>query len=464
MEPISPLLWYQGLFLQPQHFQYLEEYCRSFSYPVVKTFFKDFWGVSKLKINEELLNDMVVEILRGEFIFRDGSWVSYPGNAKIETRSFEEDWIDPDKPFWVYIGLKRLKKNEKNVFFYEREDKIPAVGTRFICAENPELMRDMIDPESPEAQLKKMKFFVRLFWDNEVKEAADYYTFPLMKLIREGGEIKVSQDFVPPTITLGASSSLSSLFKAVRDQLTSRCRQLEEFKNPKEMQVTEVDTEYLLYLMALRSLNRYVPILYYFYENRNSISPREAHMLLCQIVGELSTFTPRINALSETEEGERLLPLFEHDNPYPSFYEANRLIWELLNEIIIGPEYVVKLKPVEIGWHGELPPEILDVRNEFYLVLQTSRSESTLLEEINNVVKLCSLDCVFTLVARALPGIPLEHVPVPPPGLPKKKDTYYFRIDREDKLWDYVQREKNIALAWEGYPEDLKVEVVVMRK
>ncbi len=464
MQTISPLLWYQGLFLQPQHFQYLEEYCRSFSYPLMKTFFKDFWGVLNVDINREILNDMVFEVLQGEFIFRDGAWISYPGNARIETRSFEDAWMDPDKPFWVYVGLKRLKKNEKNVSFYEREDKIPPVNTRFICAEDPELVNDFIDPEAPQAQLKKMKYFVRVFWEDEIKELADFYFFPLVKLIREGGEIKIAQDFVPPSVTLGASSSLSAIFKSVRDQLTSRCRQLEEFKSPKEMQLAELDSEYLLYLMALRSLNRYVPLLYSFYENRHSVSPKQAYILLSQIVGELSTFTQRINALSETEKGERLLPGFDHEDPYRGFYEANQLIWELLNEIIIGPEYVVKLTPVEIGWHGELPPEILDVRNEFYLVLQTSKPESALLEDIKKLAKLCSLDCVFTLVSRALPGIPLEYVAVPPPGLPRKKNTYYFLIDREHSLWEYVQRDKNIALAWEGYPQDLKVEVVVMKK
>ena len=70
----------------------------------------------------------------------------------------------------------------------------------------------------------------------------------------------------------------------------------------------------------------------------------------------------------------------------------------------------------------------------------------------------------MTLVARALPGIPLEHVDVPPPGLPRKAHSHYFRIARENPLWEHVEKDKNIVLIWDECPEDLKAEIVVLKK
>lgn len=117
-----------------------------------------------------------------------------------------------------------------------------------------------------------------------------------------------------------------------------------------------------------------------FFEQPDKISPRDAYVLMSQLIGELSCFTERINGLSETEKGMRLLPKFNHEDPYSCFFEANRLIWELLNEIIIGPEYIIQLRKEEIGWVAELPPESLDRRNNFYLIMNTEEDITYLLE------------------------------------------------------------------------------------
>ncbi len=465
MQPLRPILWHQGLFLQPQHFQYLESYIKSLHYPFLKYREHDFWGVVEVEINQESLNDFIFEVIKGEFIFKDGSWISFPYNAKLKPRSFEEEWTDPDKPFHVYLGLKKLSRDEKNIRLLKTDEELShEMGIRFVCSENAEEVPDLFDPEAPYGQIKKMNYFLKIFWETEEEELSEYYLIPLAKLIREGNEIKVAEDFVPPCLTLASSKTLLGHFKTVRDQVTSRCKQLEEFKSPREMQTSEFDAQYMVYLLALRSLNRYVPLLYSFFEQANTISPRNAYILLAQIVGELSTFTQRINALSELENGTRLLPHYEHENPEPCFAEANKLIWELLNEIIIGPEHIIKLTRDEYGFQGELPPESLHLKNTFYLVLQTGLDISSLLEATKKLIKVCSLECALTLVARALPGIPLEYIQVPPPGLPRKENTYYFRIARENPLWEHVERDKNIVLIWDESPEDLKAEIVVLKR
>ena len=465
MQPLKPIFWHQGLFLQPQHFQYLETYVQSFQYPLLKCREHDFWGVLELEINSASLNDFIFEVLRGEFIFKDRTWISLPGNARLKRRSFESAWLDPDKPFQIYLGLKRLSKDEKNIRFLRQDEELSDdLAIRFVCQENPEEIPDLFDPAAPYGQVKKMDYLLKIFWETELEELADYELIPLARLIREGNEIKLAEDFVPPCLTLASSRILLGHFKAVRDQITSRCKQLEEFKSPKEMQTAEFDAQYMVYLLALRSLNRYVPLLYSYFEQARTISPRSAYVLLTQLVGELSTFTQRINALSELEDGTRLLPPYRHDDPQSCFAEANRLIWELLNEIIIGPEHIIKLQRDDFGWKGDLPPESLDLRNTFYLVLHTALDISSLLDATRNLVKVCSLECALTLVARALPGIPLEHVDVPPPGLPRKAHSHYFRIARENPLWEHVEKDKNIALIWDECPEDLKAEIVVLKK
>ncbi|WP_456324907.1 type VI secretion system baseplate subunit TssK [Desulfonauticus submarinus] len=465
MQPLKPILWHQGLFLQPQHFQYLENYFSSLTHLLFKYRENEFWGVVKLQINETSLNEFIFDILNGEFVFRGGEWISFPGNAHLKRRSFEEEWTDPDKPFYVFLGLKKIAQDEKNVFLWEEGTEVSSeLSVRFIAKKNPEEVQDQLDPNAPVGHLKKMEYLLKILWESEVQGIADYDIIPLAKLIREGNNIKLAEDYVPPCLTIASSQVLLGLFKTVRDQLTSRCKQLEEFKNPGEVEKIDIDSQYLTYLLALRSLNRYVPVIYSLFEQSKTTSPRDAYTLLSQIIGELSTFSQRINALTETEKGVRLLPHYNHEDPFSCFNEANRLIWELLNEIVIGPEHIIKLNKEDLYWIAELPADSLDLRNDFYLALHTSLDKNSVLESVSQLVKLCSSQEVLTLVSRALPGIPLNYIEVPPPGLPKKMNSHYFRIARENKLWEYVERDRDIALVWEGCPEDLKVEVVVLKK
>jgi len=66
------------------------------------------------------------------------------------------------------------------------------------------------------------------------------------------------------------------------------------------------------------------------------------------------------------------------------------------------------------------------------------------------------------LIARALPGINLEHLPVPPQELPRRASCLYFQIDHHSEQWAAVEKSNNIALYWDRAPEDLEVELMVV--
>ena len=71
---------------------------------------------------------------------------------------------------------------------------------------------------------------------------------------------------------------------------------------------------------------------------------------------------------------------------------------------------------------------------------------------------------VEVLVERSLPGVGMIYLPAPPPGLPRRPNSYYLRLDIHDDQWGSVTRQQNVSLLWEEAPEDAKVELVVVRK
>ncbi len=462
MKSQRPLFWYQGLFLQPHHFQQLEQYHQSLLVPIRENLTPYFWGIIQIRINKDSLKNQVIEINQAELVFPGGTWVEYPGNSLLQPRSFDLAWVETDKPFTVYLGLRKMDPQIPNVNVVDNADAVPDTAARLVTFKNAEEMDDIYS-QGPQASVQKMQYMLRIFWETELERVSEYELLPVAQLLREGEDIVLSREFVPPCLSVGRVDSLFKMIKSVRDQIASRCRQLQEYKSPKEMQVSTFDTEYMVYLLALRSLNRYAPLLFHILEARD-VHPWQAYGLLRQIVGELSSFSDRINALGETASDIKLLPAYDHSNLTRCFSEVTTLIAELLNDIIIGPEHIISLEKDETGFKANIPPEALDRRNEFYLVLRCKTGEAELQKALANIVKVCSIDHMPTLISRALPGIALEQSRIPPPGLPRRPDSTYYRIDRTDSLWRHIERHQNIQIYWENYPEDLTADLVVLRK
>ena len=106
---------------------------------------------------------------------------------------------------------------------------------------------------------------------------------------------------------------------------------------------------------------------------------------------------------------------------------------------------------------------VFDRRNHFWLGLRTEKDAGEVNEAVRHVAKLCVKKNMTTLISRAVPGIPLEHFPAPPPGLPRRANSHYFRIDQSSTLWSEVEKGKTISLFWDSAPEDLTAEIIVLR-
>ena len=457
----KPLFWHQGLFLQPQHFQYLDLYFQSLLAPVLEYQHPYFWGVVNMEINEATLGNRTFELSKGEFLFQDGTDVAFPNNCVIQPRSFDEAWVEGEKPFTVFLGLRKFVQEGQNVTVLPQLDNVSGITSRFVTTENPEEMVDM-HRTGPPAQVKRLHYVLKIFWENELEELNNYYLIPLAQLVRDGKEIKLSDNFIPPTISASGSDELVKIIKDIRDQVTSRCRQLEEYKSPREIQSTDFESGYMIYLLALRSLNRFVPVLFHLTETPN-IHPWVYYGVLRQLIGELSTFAENISAVGELFDGTKVLPSYDHQNLWACFSAVHDLVGNMLNRIIIGPEHIIRLKHDGDYFTGEIPVNAFDSRNAFYLVVRTDNEPNTVPENIQKIAKLSSSEYIGTIISRALHGINLEQSPVPPPGLPRRPNSFYFKIDHNSSQWSDVQRSQNISLYWDTAPEDVIAQIVVLR-
>jgi type VI secretion system protein ImpJ len=460
MDIERPLFWHQGLFLQPQHFQLLERSFQSLIAPLHTFMEPYFWGAGAMEIEKAALGTRSFSPLKGTLLFPDGTHAVFPGNSIIDPRPFNEAWVEGGKPFTVYVGLKKWNQAGENVTVIESLEQASSATTRFVSLADAEEFKDL-HSGGPTGQIKRLYYLLKVFWETERDQVGDYLLLPVAQLERMAEEVRLSERFIPPSLALSSSETLFKLVKEIRDQIAARSRQLEEHKSQRGIQTAEFGSRDMVYLLALRSLNRYVPILFHYTEGRQ-VHPWAVYGLLRQLIGELSSFSEKVDVMGNIEAEDWTLPAYDHRNLGHCFFAAQALISRLLDEITAGPEYVIGLVYDGTYFAAALKPAIFEGRNRFYLVLRTETDPKSVVQSIASVAKLSSREHLPILIARALPGIRLEHLPVPPQELPRRAHSIYCAVDYHGDQWSAVQKGQNIALYWDNAPEDLEVELMVV--
>ena len=461
MATIKPIFWRQGMFLQPQHFQQSELHQSNQSNLIREYSHPWFWGFISYAMAKLSLQQRIVELEQAEIIFQDGTHVILGQNAYIQSRQLDNVTIDPEVPLNVYVSLRKMSSLESNVTIIQDAVETSTVKTRFFTQASPQTVDDIYS-DGPKAELQTLTYKLGIVFEYERDAYADYLLIPVAKIALDGENLIFPKEFVPPLITMTGTTEIQHLVKELRDELTGRAIQLSS-NNSASQQSGSFDPNLLRYRIGLQTLSRYVPRLFHITETPN-IHPWDVYGTLRELVGEISTFTQDVNFLGENKKGERLLPAYKHTNIGECFNAARNLISQLMNEISVGPQFLVELDYDGKYFSTEIPAEFFEQQVDFYLILNTEQTWSDHSQSFLTTAKLADGSTVEILAERSLPGVGLYHMPSPPAGLPKKAFANYARIDIHDEKWQQIQSKQNLALMWDEAPSDLKVELVILRK
>jgi len=339
-------------------------------------------------------------------------------------------------------------------------DDIASVATRYVSTPEPEAVEDLYE-SGPAGQVKKLQLVLKLFWETEKEMVGDYLLLPLARIERDGEAIRLSPSFIPPALTIQSSEILMQIVLDIRDQLGSRSRRLDEYKTQRGIHTSDFGARDMVFMLALRTLNRYVPLLFHFTESA-AVHPWNVFGLLRQLIGELSSFSNRVNVVGEQKDGQALLGVYDHSDLSSCFLAAQSLISQLLDEITAGPDYVINLVFDGTYFTTDLSPAQFAEGNRYYLVVETEEDPDRVRDALQGIAKLGSRESLPLLIARALPGVGLEHLPVPPQELPRRSHCLYFQANHHSDQWANVMSGNNIGLYWDNAPDDFKVELMIV--
>jgi type VI secretion system protein ImpJ len=455
-----PLYWHQGLFLQPQHFQLQDRYTQSLIEPLHQKLKPHFWGVGSMTIEQAALGTGVFALSEGSFLFADNTYAVLNENAVMQPRSFGTAWEDGGNTFMVFIGVRKFSKSGENVTIVDDLGELKDVRSRYVATNEAEDVQDL-HSNGPNASVRRMQLVLKLFWQTEMEQFGDHESIPVAVLVRDGENVVLSDHFIPPCLTIDGSHPLERLVKEVRDQISARCRQLEAFKRDRGIHSAEFGSRDMVFLLALRSLNRYVSQLIHITES-TQVHPWSAYGVLRQLMGELSTFSERVSVTGEETSGKELMPGYHHQQLWQCFSSAQSLIIRLLDEITAGPEYMIALHFDGTYYSTELQPVMFEGRNRFFIAVESESDPQSVLQSMEQIAKISSREYLPILIARALPGVRMEYQQVAPQELPRRANTLYFQIDHHGEQWQQVQKGSNLALYWDSAPDDLNVELMIV--
>ncbi|EHM44281.1 MULTISPECIES: type VI secretion system baseplate subunit TssK [Hafnia] len=452
--------WYSGLYLQPQHFQSMDLHQewilaqqRCLAHPY-------YAGVIDCRINQSVLSDYIIDIESLSVILPHGEHLMYPGNCRVEKRIFRDAWKQKEQTFTLWLALRQFDPAHCNVAI--AGDDREQTNTRWINAGDESVMKDVYD-RGPDASIARIYYNARIVWDQERDNLVDAQCIPLLRLRYDDDGVSIDADFSPPALTLYAMPMLGKVIDDIYYELSHRAKKLEEYKRPERLTRVSGGDDQMTQLLAMRSLNRALPMLKH-YRDARRVHPWEVYGLLCQLVGELSSFNDACSFLGEWHQGGDALLPYDHQNLIACFGSAKKAIVALLNGLVLEENTYVTLEHEHHGvYHCALDQPLGQTPvGSILLLLRSALFTKHRASEPTESLKLASRQSLEALIQHALPGIPLKLCQPVPRGVPNRSDSCYWELTRDSDLWKNALQEQSIAFYWPEAPADLQVQIVFM--
>jgi type VI secretion system protein ImpJ len=183
--------------------------------------------------------------------------------------------------------------------------------------------------------------------------------------------------------------------------------------------------------------------------------PEELFAELSRLAGALCTFA--------LDSHPRDLPLYDHDNLSACFEALDRHIRTHLEIIVPTNCIAIPLRrTADYYYEGDVADQRCLGRSRWLLAIHAQMGDAELMAKAPPLVKICSPVFVRELVKRALPGMALTHLPVPPAAVSARVETQYFGINKGGPCWDHISMTRKVGAYVPGEIPNPEIEILVV--
>ena len=422
------ILWGEGIFLRPQHFQQQELYLEGRLAQCLAATHAHPWGVREVRLDPVALASGMLSCAELKLGFQDGTGFEAPREDPLPPARNLAEIPGLEAEPRVYACLPLLDPFGGNVCERDQGDRRP-VRFRLAQIAIPDL-----HTEALEAEVTVLQAQVRLMLTGENRDG--HFAIPIARLRRNGGAWCADPGYIPPLLALRGAPPLLALGKNLLDTLQARSRALAETCRQRGQGAGECGTSEAASFWLLQTVNRSVPQLSHLLAFPQA-HPESLYLALAQLAGELLAFSP--------EQGLGVIPGYRHEELTDTFQALERLIRKLL-DTVIAPRYaVVPLLEARPSFHvGQLEGPL--AQSDLYLSVTADLPSAELIDAVLLKFKLGSREDVDQLFHSALPGVQLTPVTRAPPMLPVRIGTQYFALEPRGPIHERMLQARNICV------------------
>ncbi|MGC4060343.1 MAG: type VI secretion system baseplate subunit TssK [Aquabacterium sp.] len=445
------ILWGEGLFLRPQHFQQQDAYHEWRLSQMTRLLHPYAWGVRHIKVDPDALQTGLLRILELQAVMPDGELFNAPTEDELppplSLASLTDGHAAQLNELVFHLAMAPLRPNGTNMAATREEAD---TGARYY--RSPIQAADAYT-DAVAAEVVVLRKSARLLPDAAPR--AHLITMPLLRLKKTPtGGFEIDGRFMPPCLNIQASPALFLHLRRLLDVLQAKVDALygmhrEPSKNIIEFRSGDVASFWLLHTAsaAFAGLSHLA--------RHPALHPERLFEKLLELAGSLMTFSKTFTLAD--------LPTYDHLNPGPAFTRIDQIVRELLETVISTRYFAINLRESPPSFHqGRLDSEQITPSTQLYLGVSAVMQPAELVDVVPARFKVGAPDDVDKLVLSAMPGIKLSHAPQVPAAVPVRPGSYYFTLEARGNLYERMMQAHALTIYVPSGIQDLRLELIAV--
>lgn len=444
----SKILWGEGLFLRPQHFQRQDAYHEWRLAQAMRAVHPYAWGIRHLRIDEDALRTGLLRVLELQAILPDGDLYDAPRDDilpdAVNLSQLETQHADTV----FHVAVAPMRRTGRN---HHETDVHSGMDMRYQQSREDEAADWFTDAVAAEVVL--LKKTAHLLTEHAARDHV--VSLPLLRVRRKAsGGFEMDRQFMPPSVCIESSASLLAMLRRLLEALQAKADALiglhrEPSKHIIEFRSGDVASFWLLHTvnMAYASLAHLA--------RHPGLHPERLYQGLLELAGALTTFSKSYTLAD--------LPAYDHNHPETCFTQVDHIVRELLEAVISTRYFAIALHESKPSFHvGRIDSEQIQASTSLFLGISAALPASELIESAPLRIKVGAPDDVDKLVLSAMPGVRLLHAQQVPAAIPVRPGMQYFSLEARGPLYERMLKSQAVAFyVPQGWP-DLKLELIAV--
>ncbi|QHM76821.1 hypothetical protein C7M52_02804 [Mixta theicola] len=443
MNKAEKVVWSEGMFLRPHHFQQAESYLQSILRDWGFAQRSWLWGFTDLEFDEAMLRQGKIALSSASGLLPDGTHFAFH-DARQAPAPLEI--ADNQSDVKVVLALPARRGGREEVIFSEAADSL----ARYLSFEREVDDCNAVSVGPAVVQFGKMR--LRLMLESEL--TAEWTAVGVARVIekRSDKQLRLDGSYIPPMLNAINHPQLFDYLNDIHGLLAQRSQQIaQRLQQPGRFNTAEM-VDFMLLALINHHLGRVAHL-----KNMPLLHPERLFSDWLAFATELFTWTPQ-------RTPDAALPRYDHDDIAPGFSKLMLMLRQGLSLVMEESAIQLPLTERSHGLNVATVPEASMVREfGFVLAVRANVPGEALQTHFPAQMKVAPVTKIRDLVQLQLPGMVLRAMPTAPPQIPWHAGYNYFELEKGGELWKEMERSGAFALHLAGEFPGLDMEFWAIR-